>query len=39
MSEIVYDIHDEPIQRRHFEAITKNEWLSGSVSYFQYSYY
>ena len=31
MIEIIYDIHDESIQRRHFEGITKNEWLAGSV--------
>jgi hypothetical protein len=29
--ETIFDIHDEIIQRKHFEAITKNEWLSGSV--------
>ena len=33
MFQIVIEIHDESIQRRHFEAITKNEWLAGSVSY------
>ena len=29
--ETIFDIHDEKIQRKHFVAITKNEWLSGSV--------
>jgi hypothetical protein len=29
--ETIYDILDEKIQRKHFDAITKNEWFSGSV--------
>jgi hypothetical protein len=29
--ETIYDIHDEKIQRKYFDAITKNEWFSGSV--------
>ena len=32
MNVIIHDIHEESIQRKHFEAITKNEWLSGSVN-------
>ena len=29
--ETFYNIHDEKKQRKHFDAITNNEWLSGSV--------
>ena len=29
--ETIFTIHDEPIQRQHFEGIIKNHWLSGSV--------
>jgi hypothetical protein len=33
MQEIIFIIYNESIQRSHFEAITKNQWLSGSVKY------
>jgi hypothetical protein len=33
MQEIIFIIYNELIQRSHFEAITKNQWLSGSVKY------
>jgi hypothetical protein len=37
--ETIYDIHDEKIQRKHFDAITKNESFLGSViQIYHYSY-